>query len=224
MSLAKEEISDVMTYSELTSHKPKIIYGLIKRIGDILLSFLGLLLLSPLLLILWLTMKMSEPNGSLLFSQIRVGKNGKTFKMYKIRSMHMDAEAQLEKLLIHNEIDGAMFKMKDDPRVTKIGKFIRKTSIDELPQLFNVLQGHMSLVGPRPPLPREVAQYTDYQKQRLQVRPGCTGLWQVSKRNNCTFQEMVELDLKYIREQNFLYGISLIFRTVWVMIRPNGAS
>ena len=102
MSLAKEEISDVMTYSELTSHKPKIIYGLIKRIGDILLSFLGLLLLSPLLLILWLTMKMSEPNGSLLFSKIRVGKNGKTFKMYKIRSMHMDAEAQLEKLLIHN--------------------------------------------------------------------------------------------------------------------------
>lgn len=114
--------------------------------------------------------------------------------------------------------------MKDDPRVTKIGKFIRKTSIDELPQLFNVLQGHMSLVGPRPPLPREVAQYTDYQKQRLQVRPGCTGLWQVSKLNNCTFQEMVELDLKYIREQNFLYDISLIFRTVWVMIRPNGAS
>ena len=112
MSLAKEEISDVMTYPELTSHKPKIIYGLIKRIGDILLSFLGLLLLSPLLLILWLTMKMSEPNGSLLFSKIRVGKNGKTFKMYKIRSMHMDAEAQLEKLLIHNEIDGAMFKMK----------------------------------------------------------------------------------------------------------------
>lgn len=138
--------------------------------------------------------------------------------------MHMDAEAQLEKLLIHNEIDGAMFKMKDDPRVTKIGKFIRKTSIDELPQLFNVLQGHMSLAGPRPPLPREVAQYTDYQKQRLQVRPGCPGLWQVSKRNNCTFQEMVELDLKYIREQNFLYDISLIFRTVWVMIRPNGGS
>ncbi|MGG4021694.1 sugar transferase, partial [Geobacillus stearothermophilus] len=146
-----------------------------------------------------------------------------TTGMYKFRSMVTNAEELLESLLHLNEVTGAMFKMKEDPRVTKIGKFIRKTSIDELPQLWNVLKGEMSLVGPRPPLPREVAQYTEYDKQRLLVTPGCTGLWQVSGRNDLGFDEMVELDLKYIRERSLLYDIRIILKTIKIMIKPNSA-
>lgn len=170
----------------------------VKRIVDIVGSVVGLILLSPVFLIVALLMKIEEPEGPIFFSQTRIGKNEVPFKMYKFRSMCVDAEEKLEVLLKLNEVEGAMFKMKDDPRITRVGKFIRKTSIDELPQLWNVIKGDMSLVGPRPPLNREVEKYTMYDKQRLLIKPGCTGLWQISGRNEVGFDEMVELDLAYI--------------------------
>ena len=137
--------------------------------------------------------------------------------------MCVDAEAKIDQLIAKNEVDGAMFKMKHDPRVTKIGHFIRKTSIDEFPQLVNVLLGHMSLVGPRPPLPREVAEYTDYDRQRLLVKPGCTGLWQVSGRNDVGFQEMVDLDIRYIRQSGVKFDLQIIWSTVAIIFHPSGA-
>ncbi|MFB5430437.1 sugar transferase [Enterococcus casseliflavus] len=201
----------------------KVVYHFLKRVIDIFGSLFGLLILSPLFLIVAYKIKREDTGGPVFFSQNRTGKNGKIFKMYKFRSMCVDAEERLSILLKHNEIDGAMFKMKDDPRVTRIGKFIRKTSIDELPQLWNVLRGDMSLVGPRPPLMREVEKYSDFDKQRLIVKPGCTGLWQVSGRNNVGFDEMVELDLKYISDLNILNDLKIILKTAIVMIIPNGA-
>ncbi|MBJ6359784.1 sugar transferase [Paenibacillus sp. GCM10012307] len=199
------------------------LYMLCKRALDVTASGVGLVLLSPLLLIVAICIKLEDPKGKVLFSQIRVGKQGQTFRMYKFRSMVHDAEAQLEKLLKHNEVEGAMFKMKDDPRITRIGRFIRKTSIDELPQLLNVLRGEMSLVGPRPPLPREVEAYTNYDRQRLAVTPGCTGLWQVSGRNELSFAQMVELDLKYIRNRSMLLDLKILVLTVKVILFPNSA-
>ncbi|MBE9878567.1 sugar transferase [Enterococcus casseliflavus] len=201
----------------------KYLYFFIKRIIDIIGSIVGMMLLSPLFLVIAYKIKKEEPEGPVFFSQERVGKNGKLFKMYKFRSMCVDAEEKLEMLLQHNEVEGAMFKMKDDPRITKIGKFIRKTSIDELPQLLNVLKGEMSLVGPRPPLPREVLDYTDYDRQRLLIKPGCTGFWQVSGRNHVGFNEMVYLDLKYIKTCSFLTDLSIIVKTINVIFKPNGA-
>lgn len=198
-------------------------YFVIKRIIDIVGSSIGLLLLSPFFIIIAIMMKIEEPKGPVFFTQIRVGENEKTFKMYKIRSMCIDAEDKLAELLKHNEVDGAMFKMKEDPRITKIGKIIRKTSIDELPQLLNVLKGDMSLVGPRPPLLREVKDYTTYDKQRLLIKPGCTGLWQISGRNEVGFDEMVELDLKYISQLNLTNDMIIIMKTVGVILKPNGA-
>jgi len=201
----------------------KVVYQFVKRVIDIIGSSLGLLVLSPLFLIISCLIKKEESGGPVFFFQDRVGKDGELFKMYKFRSMCVDAEERLLLLLEHNEVEGAMFKMKDDPRVTKIGKFIRKTSIDELPQLWNVLKGDMSLVGPRPPIVREVIEYSDYDKQRLYVKPGCTGLWQVSGRNNIGFDQMVELDLEYIESQSLLFDIKVIIKTVFIIVRPNGA-
>jgi len=198
-------------------------YLVMKRAIDIIGSFCGLVVLSLLFVSIALLIKLEDPKGKVFFKQLRVGKDGKEFYMYKFRSMASDAEERLKELLALNEVSGAMFKMKDDPRVTKIGKFIRKTSVDELPQLFNVLRGDMSLVGPRPPLPREVAEYSTYDKQRLLVTPGCTGLWQVSGRSNVGFEEMVELDLRYIRERSFLYDIKIILKTVLVLFGSKNA-
>jgi len=192
-------------------------YLITKRMIDIIGALIGLIALSWLFLIVAVLIKLEDPKGPVFFKQIRVGKDGKQFYMYKFRSMVTDAEAKLQELLKYNEVSGAMFKMKNDPRVTKVGKFIRKTSIDELPQLWNVLKGDMSLVGPRPPLPREVEQYTEYDKQRLLVTPGCTGLWQVSARNSVGFKEMVELDLHYIRNQSILFDLKIIIKTVFVL-------
>ncbi|MCU5174424.1 sugar transferase [Bacillus paranthracis] len=189
-------------------------YLFVKRCMDFTGALCGLIILSPLFLIIALIIKYEDPKGTVLFKQIRVGKDGKEFHMYKFRSMVADAEERLKDLLQYNEVNGAMFKMKEDPRITKIGKFIRKTSLDELPQLINVLKGEMSLVGPRPPLPREVKEYTAYDKQRLLVIPGCTGLWQVSGRNNLGFKEMVQLDLHYIQKRSVLFDIIIIFKTV----------
>ncbi|MDR0268330.1 sugar transferase [Paenibacillus sp.] len=194
-----------------------------KRIQDVCLSLLGLILLFPLLLLIALLIKAEDPRGAVIFAQTRVGKNGKLFKMYKFRSMVSDAEVMLEELMNQNEISGAMFKMKNDPRITRVGRFIRKTSLDELPQLINVLKGNMSLVGPRPPLPREVNDYTSYDMMRLLVVPGCTGLWQISGRNHVGFQEMVELDLEYIRNQSFINDIVIMCKTVKVLFGADNA-
>lgn len=198
-------------------------YQLLKRLFDIVASLCGLIILSPVFLIIALLIKFDDPHGPVFFSQIRVGQDGQKFRMYKFRSMCVNAEAKLAELMTKNEVDGAMFKMKHDPRVTKIGHFIRKTSIDEFPQLLNVLLGNMSLVGPRPPLPREVAEYTNYDRQRLLVKPGCTGLWQVSGRNDVGFQEMVDLDIRYIRQSSVKFDLQIIWATVAIIFHPNGA-
>ena len=197
-------------------------YHVVKRLFDIVASACGLILLSPLFLFLVIKIR-SEDGGPAFYSQERIGKDEKPFKMWKFRSMVVDADKMLDKLEDQNEIDGAMFKIKDDPRVTKIGHVIRKYSLDELPQLWNVLIGDMSLVGPRPPLPSEVEEYTNYDKQRLTVMPGCTGLWQVTKRNEADFDEMVWLDIVYINHSGAWEDLKLIIKTVLVMIHPNGA-
>ena len=198
-------------------------YRFIKRVFDFVASLLGLIILSPLFLLIAIAIKVEDPKGAVFYSQTRLGRGEVPFKMYKFRSMVSNADELLEKLLKDNEIDGAMFKMQDDPRVTKIGRFIRKYSIDELPQLLNVLQGSMSLVGPRPPLPREVEEYSDYDKQRLAVKPGCTGLWQATVRNSVDFDEMVKLDLTYISKRSVAFDVYILFKTVVIMFKPNGA-
>ena len=198
------------------------LYHAVKRLFDVVASACGLILLSPLFLLLIILIK-SEDGGPAFYSQERIGKNEKPFKMWKFRSMVIDADKMLDKLEDQNEIDGAMFKIKDDPRVTKIGHVIRKYSLDELPQLWNVLIGDMSLVGPRPPLPSEVEEYTNYDKQRLTVMPGCTGLWQVTRRSEADFDEMVWLDIVYINHSGAFEDLKLIIKTVLVMIHPNGA-
>jgi len=192
-------------------------FGL-KRFSDIILSLVGLILLLPLFLVLIILIKVTSPNGPAFFIQTRVGKGGKELRMFKFRSMHVDAEKRLAELLHLNEVEGAMFKLKSDPRVTKIGAFMRKFSIDELPQLINVLKGEMSLIGPRPPLPRETEMYTEYDKQRLLITPGCTGLWQVSGRSNLSFNEMVELDLEYIRNISLKNDIKIFIKTFRVIL------
>lgn len=197
-------------------------YHVVKRLFDVVASACGLILLSPLFLLLIILIK-SEDGGPAFYSQERIGKNEKPFKMWKFRSMVVDADKMLDKLEDQNEIDGTMFKIKDDPRITKIGHVIRKYSLDELPQLWNVLIGDMSLVGPRPPLPSEVEEYTDYDKQRLTVMPGCTGLWQVTRRSEADFDEMVWLDIVYINHSGLWEDLKLIIKTVLVMVHPNGA-
>jgi lipopolysaccharide/colanic/teichoic acid biosynthesis glycosyltransferase len=188
-------------------------YLVIKRFIDIVGSVVGIIFLGILFIITAIAIKFEDPKGPVFFSQKRIGLNGKEFRMYKFRSMVTDAEKKLEQLLVLNESQGAMFKIKEDPRITKVGKFIRSKSIDELPQLFNVLKGEMSLVGPRPPLPREVVMYTNKDYQRLLVIPGCTGLWQISGRNKLGFKEMVDLDLEYIKNRNILLDIKIILKT-----------
>ncbi|WP_243832113.1 sugar transferase [Paenilisteria rocourtiae] len=183
------------------------------RLFDFIAAILALIISAPILLIISASIKIENWKAPIFFKQKRVGKNGKTFYMYKFRSMYVDAEAQLAKLQAQNEMEGHMFKMKDDPRITKVGKWIRKTSLDEFPQFINILKGDMSFVGPRPPLTTEYEKYTNYDKKRLLVTPGCTGLWQVSGRNNVTFQEMVELDLKYIKKRSILFNIKILLLT-----------
>ncbi|MCR1904098.1 sugar transferase [Lactobacillus taiwanensis] len=202
--------------------KGRLVYHTVKRGFDILASGVALVLLSPLFGVLTVKIK-KEDGGPAFYSQTRIGKNGKPFKMWKFRSMIVNADKMVKQLEEQNGIDGAMFKIKDDPRVTKIGHVIRKYSLDELPQLWNVLKGDMSLVGPRPPLPMEVEDYTPYDKLRLTVMPGCTGLWQVTKRNDADFDEMVELDLEYINNSSLWFDFKILLKTVGVVIHPNSA-
>lgn len=200
----------------------RYVYHFLKRLFDFVASLAAIILLLIPGLVVALLIYFDD-RGPVFYSQIRVGKNGRRFRMWKFRSMVVNADKLKEQLQDQNEISGAMFKIKDDPRITGVGKIIRKYSIDELPQLLNVLVGDMSLVGPRPPLPDEVEHYTDYDKQRLLVVPGCTGLWQVTKRNEASFKEMVALDIKYINYSSCWYDLKIIFKTVGVIIHPNGA-
>ncbi|MEK4074649.1 sugar transferase [Paenibacillus sp. FSL K6-1122] len=209
--------------STMSGQNADKVYLFMKRMLDLLGSFIGLIILCPLFAVIGLLIKIEAPQGSVFFRQVRVGQNGKEFHMYKFRSMVANAEDLLEQLIDQNEVNGNMFKMKNDPRITRIGKFIRKTSLDELPQLWNVFRGEMSLVGPRPALPREVQNYTSYDRQRLQMIPGCTGLWQVSGRNSVGFEEMVELDLTYARERSMMVDIKIIFRTFKVLVGSKDA-
>ena len=198
-------------------------YRYIKRLFDIVASSIAVVILSPVFLIIAICIKVDDPKGPVFYSQTRVGKDGKHFKMYKFRSMVTNADELLAELQAKNEVNGAMFKIKNDPRITRVGRFIRKYSLDELPQLINVVGGSMTIVGPRPPLVNEVAQYSDYDKQRLMVKPGATGMWQVGGRNDVDFAEMVELDLTYIQERSIWLDLKIMFETVKIMIVPNGA-
>lgn len=198
-------------------------YWAIRRAQDILFSLLALIVLAIPMLIVALVIWIDSPGASPIFAQTRVGRDGKHFKFLKFRSMIPNAEAKLAELLDKNEMDGPVFKIKEDPRITRVGKFIRKTSIDELPQLINILRGDMSIVGPRPPLPREVEQYNDYEKQRLYVTPGLTCYWQIQPhRNDLTFEEWMELDLKYIKERSFWVDWKIIFGTVKAVLGMQG--
>lgn len=218
--------SNVIKNREYETIEPKegSVYMFCKRAMDIIGSLAGLILLSPLLLIIAIAIKIEDPKGSIFFSQQRCGKDNKLFQIYKFRSMVSNAEELLEELMEHNEMDGPVFKIKEDPRITKIGKFIRKTSVDELPQLFNILKGDMSIVGPRPAIPHEVAEYNDYQRQKLLVKPGLTCIWQVSGRNSIGFDEWVDMDLEYITTRNLWMDIKLIFKTVGVLFGDDNAS
>ena len=198
------------------------VYEICKRTIDIIGAGLGLILLSPIIAVVACAVKVTS-KGPVFFSQKRVGKNGELFEMYKFRSMVVNAEELKENLEEQNEMSGPMFKIKDDPRITKVGKFIRKTSIDELPQLWNVLKGDMSLVGPRPSLPKEVEQFDNWMFKRLSVRPGLTCYWQVSGRNNIDFEDWMKLDVKYVEERNLWIDIKLIFKTVFVLFGDKNA-
>jgi exopolysaccharide biosynthesis polyprenyl glycosylphosphotransferase len=205
-----------------TEHKKSIAYELMKRAIDILGALVGIILLSPVMIITAIIIKI-DSKGPIIFSQERVGLNGRLFKMYKFRSMVSNAEKLIDKLEEKNEMSGPMFKIKDDPRITSFGRFIRKTSIDELPQFFNVLKGDMSLVGPRPNLPREVNKFSEYHRQKFLTRPGLTCYWQVMGRNEIDFEDWMELDLKYIKERNLWIDIKLIIRTFFVLFGDKNA-
>ncbi len=201
----------------------KMVYELMKRAMDIICSLIGLIVLMPLLVVIAILIKI-ESEGHVFFAQNRVGKNGIIFRMYKFRSMVANAEELKEKLVEKNERIGPMFKIRDDPRVTNVGRFIRKTSIDELPQLINILKGDMSIVGPRPSLPDEVEQFEDWMLKRLDVKPGLTCYWQVSGRNDIEFNEWMKLDVKYVDERNVLIDVLLIIKTFFVLFGDKHAS
>lgn len=195
---------------------------IIKRLIDLFLSINLVILGLPLLLTTALAIKLDSP-GPVLYKQVRIGKNGKQFYMYKFRSMVQGADQMTDKLQDENEINGPAFKIKNDPRKTKVGAFIRKYSIDELPQILNVIAGHMSLVGPRPPLPREVEQYGDWEWRRLEVVPGITGLWQVSGRSDLSFQQWINLDIYYIEHWNLVLDLKILIKTLPVVLKGEGA-
>ena len=194
-----------------------------KRTFDVIVtSILLLILIIPMALVALLVF-IDDPHGNPIYKQTRIGRHGKEFKMYKFRTMYKDADARKAELMAQNEMDGPVFKMKDDPRITRLGKFLRKTSIDELPQIFNVFVGNMSLVGPRPPLPSEVGEYSDYHKLRLIVTPGITCDWQIAhNRNDISFDKWVEMDLNYIENRTTLGDLKIIFLTPFTMMTATG--
>jgi exopolysaccharide biosynthesis polyprenyl glycosylphosphotransferase len=195
----------------------------VKRTIDVFGSLVGMVLLSPVFLGIALAVKLTSP-GPVIFAQVRVGRYGRHFRFYKFRSMYVDAEERKKELLAKNESkDGVIFKMKDDPRITKVGKFLRRTSLDELPQLWNVFIGDMSLVGPRPPVPKEVQEYTLEDRKRLDVIPGITCLWQIKGRSEIPFHEQVRLDKEYILAPSVWNDIKILLKTIPAIIGGKGA-
>ncbi len=199
------------------------IYNFLKRMFDIVAALAAVAVLSPLFLVVALIIKI-DSRGPVLFNQSRIGFMGRPFYMHKFRSMVSDAEERFKEVEDKNEISGCMFKIKNDPRMTRVGRIIRKTSIDELPQLFNVIKGEMSMVGPRPPIGREVQKYDAWHNLRLSVKPGITGLWQVSGRNEIGFEDMCRLDLKYIRERSIKCDLKIILKTFPALFQYNKVS
>lgn len=217
MLLQEEREQVIITAEDL--NRP--VYEVFKRVLDFVLSLFALVILLPVFLVTAAAVK--SDGGNVIYKQKRVGKNNKLFDMYKFRSMCIGAENMRAELMKYNEMDGPVFKIKNDPRITKVGKFIRKYSIDELPQLVNILKGDMSIVGPRPPLLDEVAQYTDYHRQRLMVTPGLTCFWQAYGRSDLSFEDWIDMDMKYIKRRSISLDISLIIRTVYAVIFKRGA-
>ena len=210
-------------YLEVRSAQPRFVYGgAQKRALDLILACLGLVATLPIWLVIILAVKLDSP-GSAFFVQDRVGKDGRRFRFYKFRTMRVDAERMLVDLQRQNEVDGPVFKMRRDPRVTRVGSFLRRTSLDELPQLVNVLKGEMSLVGPRPPLPREVESYRPTDLIRLSVKPGLTCLWQIRGRSTCTFDQWMEYDREYVQGVSLRLDLSILVRTVWAVASCKGA-
>lgn len=209
------------TYLTVETQSPKGWELLIKRVFDICVSASVLIITSPILLIVACAVKWTSP-GPVFFKQIRSGKNGRRFYLYKFRSMVANAEAQLAELKDKNEMSGPVFKMTHDPRITKVGKFLRKTSLDEFPQFFNVLKGDMSVVGPRPPLPAEVEKYEPWQRRRLSLKPGITCIWQVSGRNQIDFEQWMDMDLRYIDNWSLWLDVKILFLTGFAMINGSG--
>ena len=209
---------------EVVRPQKKPVYEFVKRAADIVFSMIFLVLLSPVFAAAAIAIK-REDGGPAIYKQKRMTKDGRIFTMYKFRSMYLHAEEYLEELQKFNQIkDGPAFKMDNDPRITKVGSFIRRTSIDELPQLFNILKGEMTFVGPRPPLVSEVEKYNSYQRQRLGVKQGLTCFWQCGGRNNIGFEEWVALDLKYIKTRGIWTDIKILLKTVSAVLRMEGAS
>jgi len=197
--------------------------ALSKRLFDLAGSLVLIVLSGPLLLLIALLVKL-EDGGPVVFAQTRVGRFGREFKMFKFRSMCLDAEERLKELLARNHhSEGVTFKITDDPRVTRVGKWLRNFSLDELPQFFNVLLGDMSLVGPRPPVPREVARYTRADRRRLAVKPGLTCLWQIGGRSEIDFSGQVQLDVQYIENQSFWVDLKILWKTIPAVLSGNGA-
>ncbi len=194
-----------------------------KRLFDIFFATLILLFFLPLMIIIAIVIVIDDPSAGPFYKQIRVGRHGKEFYMYKFRTMRANADKMLDSLVSQNEMDGPVFKIKDDPRITRVGKILRKLSLDELMQFFNVFKGDMTLVGPRPPLPREVVHYTDYQRLRLLVTPGLTCTWQISKnRNDIPFEQWVEMDIEYIQTRTYLNDLKIMLKTPIVMLTGTG--
>lgn len=215
--------------SQSESAEPEItiyenpVYLAVKRCFDIVFSLLCIIVFAIPILFVMLLIVIDSPGASPIYTQYRVGKNGRVFKFYKLRSMVPEADQMLDSLLDQNEMEGPAFKISNDPRITRVGRVIRKTCIDELPQLWNILKGDMSFVGPRPPLPREVEQYNDFQRNRLSVVPGLTCYWQIQpNRNSLTFDKWLELDLKYIEERNVKTDLMIIFKTVGAVLNMEG--
>jgi lipopolysaccharide/colanic/teichoic acid biosynthesis glycosyltransferase len=203
--------------------KSYALYWKKKRLFDIFFATLLLLFFLPLMVIIAIIIVIDDSSAGPVYKQIRVGRHGKEFYMYKFRTMRANADKMMEKLAKQNEMDGPVFKMKDDPRITRVGRILRKLSLDELMQFFNVLKGDMTLVGPRPPLPREVQFYTDYQKLRLLVTPGITCTWQIHKnRNDVPFEEWVEMDIEYIQTRTYRNDLKIMLKTPIAMLSATG--
>ena len=219
-----QKLKDELNSIPLRGIEGRPLYRGFKRLFDIVFSLAVIVFLSPLFLATAIAIKIDDPSGPVFFSQVRVGRHGKTFKMYKFRSMVSDAEVRLKDLQAFNEKDGPVFKIREDPRITRVGKIIRKSSIDEFPQFINVLLGQMSVVGPRPALPKEVAQYNNYQRQRLLMKPGITCYWQTRRnRDTISFDEWIDLDLLYIRKCSMWSDFKLIIQTIGVVLTMQGA-